>query len=54
MPAAATALTILQFTRIGLELLEKYQRGEISEEELDKRWLAMQSRLGSASDEIRS
>lgn len=54
MPAAQIILALLQTSRIAIELVEKHRRGDMTDEELMAAWAEMQTRLRSASDEIRS
>jgi len=54
MGAAQIILALLQVSRLGIEIVEKYQRGEMTEEELDVAWKSMQLRLEAASARVQA
>ena len=52
MGAAEIILALVQAGRLSLELVEKYQRGELTDEQLQAEWDAMRQRLGGVSARI--
>ena len=57
MPVAAILAHLVQLGIVGLEaytLIAEHNAGEITDEELARRWTAMQSRLRAASDAIQA
>ena len=53
MGTAEIILALIQAARLSMEILEKHQRGQLSDEELAAAWAAMQTRLNSVSERIR-
>lgn len=54
MGTAEIILAFIQTGRLALEIVEKYQRGELTEEQLQVAWDTMKVRLGAVSERIRS
>ena len=54
MSAAEIILALVQAGRLSLEIVEKYQRGNMTEEELQVAWKNMQVRLGDISDRVQA
>jgi hypothetical protein len=54
MPAAAILLAMIQIGRLGYEWWEKRERGEMTDEEIQNAWDAMQPRLSNVSAAIRA
>jgi hypothetical protein len=54
MGAAEIILALVQGARIAMEVVEKYQKGDLTDEQLMVEWEAMKGRLGAVSDRIRA
>lgn len=54
MSPAAIILAALQAARLAIELVEQYNKGDLTDEQLQVQWAAMRTRLGSVSERIRS
>lgn len=51
MSTTATLLAITQAIRLGNLLLQEFQAGKLTEEELDLKWVQIRNRIADTEDE---
>jgi len=47
---SAAVLEIASVAKFGLEIMDRYQRGEMTDEEVEEAWQQMKDRWDSAND----